>query len=130
MYLLSPSHILGQDCSYSPAAGSSCALTQVPTDRPLLGHRGKGENHDTTTQKEGRRDLSGAESKHAMSGASHLCLQRGKTEFLFRRGTVRVDLEMTGRCLGAVLVETWWIQGEIRRLKGQAEKTCVSLRAF
>lgn len=35
--------------------------------RPLVGHQGEGENHDRTMGKEGRRDLSGAESKCVMS---------------------------------------------------------------
>lgn len=33
---------------------------------------------------------------------------------------------MSRRRSGAVLVETWWTQGETRRLKGQAEKTCLA----
>lgn len=29
-----------------------------------------------------------------------------------------------------MLVETWWTQGETRRLKGQAEKTCLAESAL
>lgn len=106
-------------CFLSPSS-FWCSCSPAPTDQLLLGEHEKGRVRGTTVRKVGSRDL------HQ---------QNGKADFLFHRGLVRGNSEMTKFecCAGTETMEVKGRNGVGRNMtvfKGQPGKTCKHWERF